>query len=166
MLNTRLAKVNINRLTQKCHAAVILSLAFVVSRKKRRNLYLLPSYEPRLLALPFRCRTATQKPTPVYAIDASGYISPEISCRKQDNHISTGIYRCSILDMNKKFCENFKQSRISADKRFLMYFHYIPLRLTPDRGLVRINLTLLAWSARRSATAKLAIIPDILSLQC
>jgi len=33
-----------------------------------------------------------------------------------------------------KFCENFGKSRISADKRFLMYFHYIPLRLTPDRG--------------------------------
>ena len=36
----------------------------------------------------------------------------------ENNYISTGIYRCSILDMNMKFCENFKQSRISADKRF------------------------------------------------
>ena len=134
--------------------------------KKRRNLYLLPSYCLRLLALPYSCRTATQKPTPVYAISASGYISPEISRRKQDNHISTGIYRCSILDMNKKFCENFKQSRISADKRFLMYFHYIPLRLTPDRWLVRMNLTLLAWSARRSATAKIVINSDIPILLC
>lgn len=34
-------------------------------------------------------------------------------------------------------CENFRLSRISADKRFLMYFHYIPLRSTPDRGLVQ-----------------------------
>ena len=33
-----------------------------------------------------------------------------------------------------KFCENFDQSRISADKRFLMYLNYIPLHLTPDRG--------------------------------
>lgn len=33
-----------------------------------------------------------------------------------------------------KFCENFRKSRISADKRFLMYVHYIPLRLTLDRG--------------------------------
>ena len=80
-------------------AAVILSLAFVILRKKRRNLYLLPSYCLRLLALPIRCRTATQKPTLVYAINASGYISPEISCRMQDNYISTGIYRCSILDI-------------------------------------------------------------------
>ncbi len=34
-----------------------------------------------------------------------------------------GIYHCTILDMNMKFCENFKQSRISADKRFLNYFN-------------------------------------------
>ena len=32
-------------------------------------------------------------------------------------YISTGIYRCSILDIDTKFCENSKQSRISADKR-------------------------------------------------
>ena len=134
--------------------------------KKRRNLYLLPSYCQRLLALPFRCRTATQKPTLVYAINAFGCISPEIPCRKQDNYISTGIYRCSILDIGMKFCENFCTSRISADKRFLMYFHYIPLHLTLDRGLVRMNLTLLAWSARRSATAKLALIFEIHVLLC
>ena len=52
----------------------------------------------------------------------------------QDNYISTGIYRCTTLDFDVKFCENFKVSRISADKRFLMYVHYIPPRLTPDRG--------------------------------
>ena len=67
-------------------------------KKKRRNLYLLPSYNWRLLALPINSRTATQKPTLVYAINAFGDISPEISCRMQDNYISTGIYRCSILD--------------------------------------------------------------------
>ena len=77
---------------------------------------------------------ATQKPTLVYAIIVFGYISPEISCRKQNHYISTGIYRCSILDYDLKFCENFDQSRISADKRFLMYLNYIPLHLTPDRG--------------------------------
>ncbi len=115
-------------------AAVILSLALDwLKRKKRRNLYQLPSYTLRLLALPYLCRTATQKPTLVYAIDASGYISPEISCRKQDNYISTGIYRCSILDFNKKFCENFKVSRISADKRFLtMSIH--PTAHDPNQG--------------------------------
>lgn len=107
---------------------------YKVARKKRRNLYRLPSYWSRLLALPNRSWTATQKPTLVYVINEFGYISPEISCRRHDNHISTGIYRCSILDYDLKFCENFDQSRISADKRFLMYFHYIPLRLTPDRG--------------------------------
>ena len=102
--------------------------------KKRRNLYLLPSYLLRLLALPIYVGRQLQKPTPVYAINASGDISPEILCRKQSNYISTGIYRCSILDIDLEFCENFKRSRISADKRFLMYVHYIPFRLTPDRG--------------------------------
>ena len=37
-----------------------------------------------------------------------------------------------IIPLNS--CENFKVSRISADKRFLMYVHYIPHRLTPDWG--------------------------------
>ncbi|MDO4334716.1 MAG: hypothetical protein Q4C37_02640 [Bacteroidales bacterium] len=35
--------------------------------------------------------------------------------------ITTGIYRCSILDIDTKLCENFKQPRISADKRFLYH---------------------------------------------
>ena len=38
------------------------------------------------------------------------------------------------LTSNWKVCEKFWTSRISADKRFLMYVHYIPHRLTPDRG--------------------------------
>lgn len=66
------------------YAAVILSLAIDNIQKKRMNLYLLPSYVSRLLALPFRCRTAMQKPTLVYAIKASGHISLEIHCRKQE----------------------------------------------------------------------------------
>lgn len=85
-----------------------LGVGLVCLKKKRRNLYLLPSYWSRLLALPYQSRTATQKPTPVYAINASGYISPEILCRKQDNHISTGIYRCSIPDFDMKVCETFR----------------------------------------------------------
>lgn len=40
--------------------------------KKRGNLYLLPSYQSRLLALPINSRMATQKPTPVYVI----YVNP------------------------------------------------------------------------------------------
>lgn len=136
-------------------AAVILSLAFVIVRKKRRNLYLLPSFYWRLLALPYLCRTATQKPTLVYAIDASGYISPEISCRKQDNYISTGIYRCSILVTSMNFARipNGQESaRINA---FLCIFT-TSRSAKPQTGA----------SARRSATAKLAIIFEILSLLC
>ncbi len=136
-------------------AAVILSLAFVVVRKKRRNLYLLPSYHWRLLALPYLCRTATQKPTPVYAINVSGHISPEISCRRQDNYISTGIYRCSILVTSMNFARipNGQESaRINA---FLCIFTTSRSAL-PQTGA----------SARRSATAKLVIIPEIYSLLC
>lgn len=83
-------------------------------RKKRRNLYPLPSYCLRRLALPNQSRTATQKPTPVYAIIESGNISPEISCRKQDNHISTGIYRCSTLDFGLESLRDFSSSQESA----------------------------------------------------
>lgn len=102
------------------NAAVILSLAldwFI--REKRRNLYLSPSYSLRLLALPYYSWTATKKP---YACICNRYVRPYIprgiSCRMQDNYISTGIHRCSILDCNTKFCENFREPRISADKRF------------------------------------------------
>lgn len=44
----------------------------------------------------------------------------------QDNYISTGIHRCSILDCNTKFCENFRESRISADKRFSLCLCFPP----------------------------------------
>ena len=54
-----------------------------------------------------------------------------------------------------KFARHSSLSRISADKRFLMYFHYIPLRLTPDRGWLGKELSLLAWSVRRSVITKL-----------
>ena len=87
-----------------------------------------------------------QKPTPVYAIITSGTISLEISCRKHDNYISTGIYRCSTLDYDSKLCENFQWSRISADKRFLMYVYTSHSAQTPDRKSARMNLSLLALS--------------------
>ena len=79
---------------------------------------------------PLDVRRQLQKPTLVYATIASGYISPEISCRMQDNYISTGIYRCSILDIGMKFCENFETSRISADKRFQLCLHPARFALT------------------------------------
>ncbi len=104
-------------------------------RKKRRNLYLLPSYCLRRLALPNQSRTATQKPTPVYAISESGNISPEISCRKQDNHISTGIYRCSTLDFGLESLRDFSSSQESAwINAFLCIFTTSHPALTPDRG--------------------------------
>ena len=45
-------------------------------REKRRSLYLLPSYEQRLLALPYQSWTATQKP---YACICNENIQPMIS---------------------------------------------------------------------------------------
>jgi len=102
-----------------------------------------------------------QKPTPVYAIKASGHISHETPCRMQDNHISTGIYRCLILDFDLKFCENSWTSRISADKRFLILCQSHPTSLHPRPGVGSVNLTLLAWSARRSAAVKLQIIFEV-----
>ena len=135
-----------------------------VRLEKEKSVGICIGYRPTIGGFshcPIKVGRQLQKPTPVYAIDAFGYISPEIPCRKQDNHISTGIYRCSILDFDMKLCENFQWSRISADKRFFMYVHYIPLRLTPDRMFVRMNFTQLAWSARRSAIAKLIIFFEI-----
>lgn len=40
-------------------------------------------------------------------------------------YITTGVYRCTTLDINMKFCENFCSSRTCADIRFLCIF-YIP----------------------------------------
>ncbi|WP_289860736.1 hypothetical protein [uncultured Muribaculum sp.] len=48
-------------------------------------------------------------------------------------YTTKGIYRCSILDMNMKFCENFRTSRISADKRFQKCLP-TPAHIAPDRG--------------------------------
>ena len=56
--------------------------------------------------------------TLIYAIAASGRVPRETSYRMARNYISTGIYRCSTLDFDMKFCENSCSSRISADKRF------------------------------------------------
>ncbi len=113
--------------------------------EKRRNLYLLPSYLSRLLALPYYDRTATQKPTLVYETTTIGVLSDAESKTNVGVNISTGIYRCSILDHSMKFCENFDKSRISADKRFSLCLH--PATQNPDRA-----------SAERSATAKLIIL--------
>ena len=33
----------------------------------------------------------------------------------------TGIYSCTLLDHCLRFCENFKQSRNGADRRFYNY---------------------------------------------
>lgn len=108
--------------------------------EKRGNLYLLPSYVQRLLALPCQSRTATQKPTLIYAIIAPGRISHEKQRRMQDNHISTGIYRCLILDFDKNFAripERQESARINA---FFMLCTHKPAPLDPRPGLLRGSL--------------------------
>ncbi len=85
----------------------------------------------------------------VYAINAFGYITPEIISRMQDNYISTGIYRCSILDIDMKFCENFETSRISADKRFLF------MSTASIDSDSRLFIALTRWTMRRIVMAKL-----------
>ncbi|MDE5556018.1 MAG: hypothetical protein K2J10_12665 [Muribaculaceae bacterium] len=74
---------------------------------KRRNLYLLPSYTLRLLALPYSCWTATQKPYAGYVCNANCDYSHEKSAYS-GTYMATGIYRCSILDKNMKVCETFQ----------------------------------------------------------
>ncbi len=67
-------------------------------KRKRRNLYLSPSFCRRLLALPFSVGRQRQKPTLVYAISAFGNIPHGTSSRKRYNYITTGIYHCLTLD--------------------------------------------------------------------
>lgn len=117
-------------------AAVIPSLASIdwFITKKRRNLYLLPSFCQRLLALPYNGGRQRRSPTLVYAIKTSACIPPGTPCRMQDNYISTGIYRCSILD----HCMNFARipdSQESALINAFIMFHLPPS--IPDRGFGR-----------------------------
>lgn len=98
----------------------------------------------------------TQKPTPVYAIIASGHISHKIHCQMQGITYPRASTVAQSLTSIWKFCENFKVSRISADKRFLTMLT-TSRHTSPDRVLARMSLPPLAWSALRSAIAKLTI---------
>lgn len=64
------------------------------------NLYPLPSFIQRLLALPIGVGRQRRSPTLVYVMKAA---TASISCGIKayaDNYISTGIHRCLILDSN------------------------------------------------------------------
>jgi len=86
----------------------------------------------------FLCWTATQKPTLVYAKIAFGHAFPKAVCRMHDiTYPRASTVAQSLTEM--KFCENFQQSRISADKRYLiMSLH--PASLDPRPGLLRCGL--------------------------
>ncbi len=115
----------------------------------------MPSYLSRLLALPNSCWTATQKPTLRYVIFSIPPLNgrtnraslPETS---EQYYITTGIYRCSILDMSLKFCENFERSRISADKRLSKCLPTLPR--TPTGPLsygLRCKITKKNWFSQK-----------------
>ncbi len=78
-----------------------------------------------------------QKPR-LYAMAASRRVPRETLCRMARNHISTGVYRCQILDFDMKFCENFCSSRTSADIRFSKKSADPPTM--PVTGLLRSGL--------------------------
>ncbi len=116
----------------------------LVKKEKRRSLYLLPSYHWRLLALPNRSWTATQKPTPVYAIYASGYISPETLCRKQ----GITLPRASTVAQSLTTIRNF--ARISNGQESAQINAFLCIFTTSHSAYPKTGA-----SARRSAVAKL-----------
>ncbi len=63
-------------------------------------------------------RTPATMPATAQTSETSGDFPCGIGCRMQDIEVSSGIDRCSILDIGWKFCENFREPRTSADKRF------------------------------------------------
>ena len=79
-----------------------------MNNKKRRNLYLLPSYILRLLALPYQSQMATQKPTLVYAKAAFSHNHHHGDTTECCHYISTGIYRCCILDFGTEILREFQ----------------------------------------------------------
>ena len=83
--------------------------------KKSVGICILPSYALGLLALPYLCRMATQSPRLICNIRHTAALAV-----RQSGGIlhSTGIYRCLILDISVKFCENFRASRISVINAF------------------------------------------------
>lgn len=132
-------------IVKKRPAAVFLSLAldwFI--KEKRRNLYRLPSYHQRLLALPNRSRTATQKPTLVYATMAFGYTFPKALCRMHDityPRASTVAQPLTSIWNFARISDGQESARINA---FLLCSLH-PTSLYPRPGLLLL----------RSATAKL-----------
>ena len=73
-----------------------------------------------------------RSPTLVYAINASGCIPFEIPCRMQDNYISAGVCRCSILDIDR----NFARISIRQESARINAFNYVVLpALNPSPGL-------------------------------
>ena len=117
----------------------------------------MPSYVLRLLALPCLSRTATQKPTHICNICVRKLSFTRHYAECMTSH-TTGIYRCSILDSDRKFARHFRTSRISADKRFQnIYLIRNPKRITKQSLPLSPRI---GASARRSAIAKLRQISE------
>ena len=102
--------------------------------RKRRNLYLLPSYESRLLALPINSRTATQKPTPVYAICASGGVFHKTSCRMQGITYPRASTVAQSLTIDWNFARISIRQESARINAFKSCYYNIPPHFTPDRA--------------------------------
>ena len=93
----------------------------------------------RLLALPFYVRRQRRSPRSLCK-EALG-VDFSRSRYHSTIYITTGIYRCSIPGHRKKFCENFRNPRTSADKRFLdLYIFFSALLSFPLPGLLQVGL--------------------------
>lgn len=119
----------------------------------------MPSYVLRLLALPYSCRTATQKP---YAsiCNLSIRTYPHGYGSERVHYITAGIYRCPTLDMNMKSLREISACQESARINAIQYYVPKPLKLLNFRTTSRSRRTSspTGASALRSATAKLQII--------
>ncbi|MDE6836183.1 MAG: hypothetical protein K2J03_04410 [Muribaculaceae bacterium] len=77
----------------------------------------MPSRFLRLLALPCLCRTATQKPTPMYDDNAFGRHLSRDTIPNAQHDTKQAIYRCSILDIDSKTLREFQEVKNQRDKR-------------------------------------------------
>ncbi len=108
---------------------------------KRRNLYRLPSYHLRLLALPNRIRMATQKPTLKYVYRAKQYLSREtvLQARYDIPRASTVAQSLNSICHCARIPNGQESARINAfqnviPEALLRFSADSPPSSAPDRG--------------------------------
>jgi len=98
-------------------ASVIPSSAFVVAKEKAQESVSVAVLQAEASRIALSMSDGNAEAHAYMQLIHAGGISHEILSECMKLH-TTGIYRCSIPDIDMKFCENFCLSRISADKRF------------------------------------------------